>query len=119
MSEQKWEYCELGLAGHKEHKAGLMGGKTGSSYNCFIRYFGMNESEFRQLSELDKPLPFNPFNKTMALLGNIGWELVSVQHANVAEAEGYGGEIRWHNCVAYFKRQSQPGRAVNQPALVL
>lgn len=125
MSEQKWEYCELGLDGSKQHKPGVFGGKEGWSYDCHIRYYATSGSTFLQLATPDDVLPFNPFVKAMSLLGSYGWELVSVQHGNVeTHTAGWptkevDGHIVWSRKVAYFKRPMVTGRAVDEPKLAL
>jgi hypothetical protein len=111
MAEQQWEHCELGLEHTQE--PGLLGKNW--RYACFINYCSPNGDILSyRLSELAKGLPFNPFMKAMGLLGAGGWELVSIQHANTV-----GDWIAWSNRVrvAYFKRPSVPGRAVNEPKL--
>jgi len=64
---------------------------------------------------------YHPWERAIAVLGEGGWELVSVQHANSAGDMGGGGEIDQTNAVAYFKRPVKPGRPINgaKPRLAL
>ncbi len=112
----EWEYCQLWLIESREDK-----NKQGWNYNCGIQYNSGATQISRQLATLDSILTYGAFGKAMGLLGAAGWELVSVQHGNK-----YGGQIPyqqhgliWDNRVAYFKRPVVPGRAVDEPKLVL
>ena len=101
MAEQQWEYCELSLSHRKWHEKGLLGrGKEGWSYGCDVRYYSPAGGIDYELASIDKPMPFNPFDKALSLLGVNGWELVSVQFGNrVAGGSAYSdsGHIRWDN----------------------
>ena len=120
MTEQNWEFCELGLEKWKEHKRGLLGGEDGTSYNCYIQYYASGSSEIiKHLAKLDSVLSYDPFSKAMAFLGVNGWELVSVQYGNA-----YGGQVShgengliWDNKVAFLKRLIINGRKINEPEL--
>lgn len=119
MAGQQWDYCQLRLIGSKREQTGGVLTKKQEfwSYNCDVRYYCPDgDTIFHNLADYDKPLPFNPFNKAMGLLGAAGWELVSIQHGPYTGIGG-GLGIIWDNCVAYFKRPSIPGRAVNDPKL--
>ncbi len=124
MAEQQWEYCQLSVYDRNEH-SGLFGGKKGRSYDCRVHYFGPAGIKHNQLTELGKLVfspPVNPFSEAMGLMGAASWELVSVQHGNVVTeytGQGIRGEIVHYSIVAYFKRPVQPGRAVDEPKLVL
>jgi hypothetical protein len=120
MAGQQWEYCQLWLSDSDYKTTGGVVRKEQHfwSYNCTVRYYHPNGGEiFHNLANLDKPLPFNPFVKAMGLLGAGGWELVSIQHGNAWTGMQTSGWLKWDNCVAYFKRPSIPGRAVNDPKL--
>jgi hypothetical protein len=75
------------------------------------------------LSQFKGPLAHewddDPWERAIAQLGEGGWELVSVQHANSAGDMGGGGEIDHANAVAYFKRRKAEGRGIEEPALDL
>ena len=123
MSEQQWEYCELGLAECKKHGKGLLGGgKEGRSYDCYIRYYGPDGGIYHVLADIDKIMPFNPFDKALYLLGKSEWELVSIQFGNRVESGSIHydtGHIRWDNRVAFLKRPVRAGRKVEEPKLAL
>ena len=123
MAGQRWEYCQLWLANSKYERTGgvLRQEQHFWSYDCVVRYFHPNGDEiYHRLANLDKSLPFNPFNKAMALLGAAEWELVSIQYGiSTYIGEPQGGFLKWDNCIAYFKRPSIPGRAVNDPKLAI
>lgn len=108
-----WEHCQLLLLG-VEGK----GDKT--RYRLGIRYFGAGS---RMLSVLKgdgaRDWDFSPWEKAIGELGRAGWELVAIQHANVAGDMGGGGEIGHNQVVAYFKRIVVPGREVDDPPLDL
>jgi hypothetical protein len=113
MADDRWEYCELILFKAKNTRGG-------QAYELGIRYFGQGS---HMLSQVKGPLArdwkYNPWEKSIALLGEAGWQLVSVQHANSAGDMGGGGEIDHNNAVAYFKRPSESGRRIDDPELAL
>jgi hypothetical protein len=124
MPENKWEYCELGLIESRRYEKGLLGGKEGWGYDCYVRYYGIDKPIFKQLSDPANILPSNPFRKAFALLGVAGWELVSLNHGSIQPATtAYGGDeggyIRRDNIIAYFKRPIVSGQQVDEPVLVL
>ena len=112
MAGQQWEYCQLGLY------QGITARKGKYSYDLCIIYDDPNgKVEYNSLSEVGKPLNFNPFPRVVGPLGEAGWELVSIQHGThgpVSTINIVCGDI-----VAYFKRPSMPGRAVDEPKLDL
>jgi hypothetical protein len=118
MVGQQWKYCQLWLTDSKHQVTGGVIKKEQHfwSYDCQIRYyFPYGDQIFHKMANLDRSLPFEPFVKAMGLLGAAGWELVSIQHR--IDTTITAGWMRWNNCVAYFKRPSLPGRAVNDPKL--
>ncbi len=69
-------------------------------------------------------MPVFPLPAVIRLLGEGGWELVTVQHAtyqkpldprNAATGWWLSGFIG--EAMAYFKRPILPGRAINEPIL--
>lgn len=124
MTQIQWEYCALYLTSMKEHKS-LLKGHTGWGYDCSIFYYSPSgEVIHQQISSPETSLDFNPFNKALAFLGGFGWELVNVQHGQLAfSLGGYASsDYRWdtlspNNRIAYFKRPVIAGRAVNEPRL--
>ena len=108
-----WEHCQLLLLG-------VEGKGDRSRYHLGIRYFGTGS---RMLSILKgdgaRDWGFNPWEKAIGELGRSGWELVTVQHANVTGDMGGGGEIGHNQVVAYFKRVAVAGRDVDDPPLDL
>jgi hypothetical protein len=132
MSETQWEYCRLQISGAKEHKKGAflgLGGESqGYGYNCFIVYYSPSgESIIEKLTANTEPTDWKPFSTAMGFLGASEWELVNVQHGNLAATAT--GEVAsrifhwdilsWDCVVAYFKRSVLPNRAVNEPKFVL
>jgi hypothetical protein len=111
-TEQLWEYCELHLYDSQRRDGAWF-------YSLAIRYHS-EHGRLRVLSTMDRQdshgWAVNPWAKAMGLLGQAGWELVSVQHGNL-EAE-HKALLR-NEAVAYFKRPVQPGRGIDEPALVL
>jgi hypothetical protein len=73
--------------------------------------------------------PTDVFERAMAQLGAGGWELVSLQHELVRlnttiASEQYLGSVHTGYGfapfgVAYFKRPIEPGRAIDDPAIVI
>ena len=127
MTDQTWEYCELGLGSWEKKEIGKGAFKPKETifvYDCYIRYYKPGGGEiFLSLAKLDAPLDYNPFSKAMGFLGANGWELVSVQHGNKYGGGGQMGwssseyAIGWDNRVAYFKRPIVKGRAVDEPKI--
>jgi hypothetical protein len=121
MTELNWEYCELRLTSRPEF-SGLLLSIDGYSYNCFIRYYVLDENHIDiQLSEIGKKLSYNPFIRAMAFLGANGWEIVTLQMGNA-----HGGStthdadvLAWGNRIALLKRPIVSGRKINEPALKL
>lgn len=119
MATQQWEYCELGLvewkAERREDELAI------SSYECYIRYYRATGADYHPLTTLERPVPYNPFTRALALLGEAGWELITVQHG-VKTGGGAGMQregLLWDNRVAYLKRPLMPGRAIDEPPLVV
>jgi len=110
------------MSGTKKYEKGLFGGQEGWGYNCSIYYYSPTGNVIKQrLATISEVKSYNPFDKSIALLGAAGWELVSVQHANMqpnypANQSAYlSGEY----IVAYFKRPVVAGRPVDEPKLVV
>ena len=118
MPAQKWEFCRLYVSNEQEHTG------EGRSFEIGVYYLGA-ETRFYKLAELGKQIfQSNPFPKAMGLLGVAGWELVSVQHGLLTtrwnEAGAAVEQANWFSeIVAYFKRPVKPGRAVDEPRIVL
>lgn len=112
---QKWEYCRLYLWGLENQK--------GKGYRCtlIISYLGAGGEKSERLSEFDKNyFPFNPFEKAFGILGSMGWELVSVEHGLSNHLNGgvpIGFVINTSQAIAFFKRHSESGQAVDEPRL--
>ena len=123
MADLQWEYCQLWLNNAEEVTPGFRDKWTGGmGYSCHICYCSSAGQEIRHALSWVKakpPIGFNPFLKTMALLGIFGWELISVQHGNASHATGVSQPLMDSDMVAYFKRPVVPGRAVDEPKLVL
>lgn len=113
MNEPAWEYCQLLLIDSKIDEGKLRCALA-------IRYFGAGSRMLSRAQGDDARLwESNPWEEAMARLGEGGWELVSVQHANRAGDMGGGGELSNANVVAYFKRVKVEGRPVDEPELKL
>ena len=113
MNEPAWEYCQLLLI-----DSTLDAGKLRCT--LAIRYFGGDSRMLSRAQGDDARLwESNPWGEAIARLGEAGWELVSVQHANTAGDMGAGGEMSNANVVAYFKRRKVEGRSVDEPELRL
>lgn len=109
----QWEYCQLLLLGVER-------GDQAWRYQLAIRYLGSRSQTLSRLKgERARDWDVNPWELAMAQLGVAGWELVTVQHANVSGDMGGGGEIGYSEVVAYFKRVIQSGRAIDEPELAL
>jgi hypothetical protein len=121
MSTQ-WEFCALvsHAAERSEEQPGWL---------CRVSYFTSDGVVTRQLREPHSFEPTDAFERAMAQLGAGDWELVSLQHELVrlnaaVESEqflatvhtGYGFAPFG---VAYFKRPVEPGRAIDEPPIVI
>lgn len=113
MSEQRWEYCTLRIDGRTHNEK-----DDSYQYGLEIRYFG---SKILTLSSLDGRSwkEYNPWSKAMALLGEYGWEMISVQHLQLENVERGSDRLRPYEAVAYFKRPMLAGRNIDQPKLEL
>lgn len=118
MVEVQWEYCSVTVA-ENEGKAPNM------SFNCYVRYFASAyETIEHQFTKLGSPISFFPLTAAIRLLGEGGWELVSVQHATYQRpldpknaSKGWWISDFTGQAIAYFKRPMLPGRAINEPLL--
>lgn len=132
MSTTQWEYCRLSISHAKEHVKGSFLGYGGESqgygYDCSVVYYGASgESINEKLTSNTEATNLKPFSTAMGLLGARGWELVNVQHGNLAATTNgstptdnfYWDTLSWNCAVAYFKRPVESGRAVNEPKLIL
>lgn len=108
MTEQQWEFCELGLVDWKERQ-------KGRNYKVYVDYYGPEYRSHYSLAKIDEGIwEFSPFDEAMRLLGAAGWELVSHQYASAGQWVGF----HWGQRVAMFKRPVQEGRAVDEPKLI-
>lgn len=95
------------------------------SYNCSVRYFASaTETIEHQFTRLGSPVAFFPLTAAIRLLGEGGWELVSVQHATYQKpldpknpAKGWWVSGFIGQAMAYFKRPMLPERAITEPLL--
>lgn len=114
----KWEYCRVNL-GENEGSAGNL------SFDCRVSYFAsVSQTIEHQFTRLGFPVSFFPLTAVIRLLGEGGWELVSVQHATYHKpldpqnaAEGWWISEFRGQAMAYFKRPVQSGRAIDKPSL--
>lgn len=113
MADDQWEYCELALERTSKIEGGVLKGKGGWGYECFVCYYGPNGCIYNQLSDGNRPMESNPFFNALGRLGAIGWEMVSIQHA--VTAGQFSSRIDWNSRVAFFKRRVIAGRSVNEP----
>jgi hypothetical protein len=121
MAEQ-WEFCAL-----VSHAAERIEDQPG--WLCRVSYFTPQGIVTRQLREPHALEPTDVFERAMAQLGAGGWELVSLQHELVRlnttiASEQYLGSVHTGYGfapfgVAYFKRPIEPGRAIDDPAIVI
>jgi len=131
-TQTQWEYCRLSIADAKQHvKGGILGigGEVqGFGYNSSLTYYSISgETITEKLTTNTEPTNLRPFSTAMGLLGAGGWELVSIQHGNLAATSKgttpdttlYWDTISWNCVVAYFKRLVVAGRAVNEPQVRL
>lgn len=116
-----WEHCTLNLnSSNPIHKTTMLifkGEIKGWEYDCYIHYFRKNGNvKHENLADLGEALDYNPFNRGFAKLTSEGWELVSIQHANLvigvwgdskynASTERVWNSLSNRNKVAYFKRK--------------
>jgi hypothetical protein len=117
-----WEFCAL-----VSHATEIPA--EGSSWSCRVTYFTPGGVLTRQLRDPHLLEPTDIFERAMAQLGTGGWELISLHHElvrlnTVVDSEnllatvhtGYGFSPFG---VAYFKRPIEPGRAIDEPAIVI
>jgi len=108
VTEQQWEFCELGQ--DYQAKKG-----EGHLYSVYVSYYGPGYGSFCRLAEAGKDVwESSPFDEAMRLLGAAGWELVSHQYGSGGQWPG----LDWSKRVAMFKRPVQEGRAVDEPKLI-
>lgn len=118
MTEDRWEYCLLTLW-HTFQR-----GPDWYS-NITVQFLGAQGGHWplsltTQEDRDAKPWPFNPWGLAVAKLGEGGWELVTVQHANNRGAMDSSLSMVSHaNATAYFKRRQLDGRLVTEPFPVL
>jgi hypothetical protein len=122
MASQHWEYCAL------VSYASEMPDEPGS-WLCRVSYFTTQGVKTVQLREHGSPFPTDVFERAMAQLGAGGWELVSLQHELVRNNINVTGErflATVHTGysyspfgVAYFKRPTESGRAIDEPPIVI
>ena len=117
MTEQKWEYCSLHLQ------------KDVKRLQCWVEYCSATRgSIITVLAKTAADVSLDLYARVMAQLGAIGWELVNVQHGNLVVYTVSGtyvdtliesslDTLSVSNKIAYFKRQVQAGRAVNEPKI--
>jgi hypothetical protein len=86
----------------------------------YIRFFGAGARWLSRVKGNDaESWQHNVWETAIAELGRVEWEMVGVQHANVAGDMGGGGGIDEGNAVAYFKRTTKEGRRVDEPAILV
>lgn len=116
-----WEHCTLNLnSSNPVHGTAMLifkGALKGWEYDCHINYYrAKGNVEYENISDLGVALDYNPFDRAFAKLTSDGWELVSIQHANLVIAVWGGSnykastEREWNglsnrNKVAYFKKK--------------
>lgn len=118
MHDVQWEYCSVSLAEHE-------GVTPKHEFNCRVRYLASDsETIEHQFTKLGSSVPFFPLTAVIRLLGEGGWELVSVQHATYHRpldprnaSTGWWISSFTGEAMAYFKRPMLPGRAINEPLL--
>lgn len=127
--DETWEHCCLQLRGAEKARGGFR-------YDLSVVYYGERVA-FVQLarrsgafaalarrSSGSRVFTHNPFDAALAQLGQLGWQLVTVQRGDssaatmLTEIQGRGG-LRDYQIVAYFKRPARPGRELDQPPVVL
>jgi hypothetical protein len=117
----QWEFCAL-----VSHASERLEDQPG--WLCRVSYFTPKGVVTRQLREPHALEPTDVFERAMAQLGAGGWELVSLHHELVRlnttiASERYLGSVHTGYGfapfgVAYFKRPAEPGRAIDEPAIV-
>ena len=97
MAGEKWEYCELSLVGS----------------NALIIYYtaAAKMIHYEVYGDSPKSKTDYTFGKAAALLGEAGWEMVSVQFKDYENA---GGALRAGAKTAFFKRRAMEGRPINE-----
>ena len=118
----QWEFCAL-----VSHAAEQIEDQPG--WLCRVSYFTTGGVVTRQLRDPHATEPTDTFERAMAQLGAGGWELVSFQHELVRlnttiASEQYLGSVHTGYGfspfgVAYFKRQTEQERAIDEPAIVI
>jgi|SRR5579884_319238 len=119
ISDVQWEYCRVSAM---EHEGAT---REEISFDCQVEYFAAADKTIEhQFTRLGIPVPFNTLTEVIRLLGERGWEMVSVQHLTYQRPldpenplanwwmSGIMGEA-----MAYFKRPVRFGRAIDEPRL--
>lgn len=116
MTEQGWEYCSLYL-------------QRGFKEGCWVEFHKCDGNSEAVVLKVDGVTDYHVFNRALAALGAVGWELTSVQYGSLVIATVGNTFARvdtrtqtttlLHDRVGYLKRHIQPGRAVTEPKLCL
>jgi hypothetical protein len=122
VQAKQWEYCAL--VSHASEA-----GDDRGAWICRISYFTRNGVKTLPLREHGNMFPSDVFERAMAQLGAGEWELVSHQHELVRTNTNIAGEqflATVHTGysfspfgVAYFKRQIEPDRKIDEPKVVI
>lgn len=128
---QQWEYCDLYCDvetyqnSHSDSRGNLINSWDVWEIHCTITYYTESNDDFLVCNDRNTAVTNynNLFSKAMRLLGEAGWELVSVQHGNenlVAFSSPYctttcteskrHNNLLYDNKIAYFKRPKVQGR---------
>lgn len=125
MSETKWECASVACVGIEWE------GKDRRYWGIFVHFMGaiVTTQRIAALKSWDKqnakayPSTVNLWALTIARMGQAGWELVTVQHPYQPSANDYSTLTRptpnMDIGIAYFKRPSENGRNVNEPAICI
>ena len=126
---QQWEFCELKTGEWREIKVkGPRCSEKAWGCNCTISYYSPTMPDgmiIHWLAKNDQPLPYkSPMPKAMALLGTVGWDLVSIHpHSSYSDTlwlenlpENYRRSVIIR---AFFKRPIIDGQPVDEPKIVL
>lgn len=114
LRAQQWEYCILYMFGKTLKKSGWY-------CDLELSYCGYSANSL-SLSSMrgknSKPWRYDPWDMAICLLGENGWELISIQHGAI-NAWNIKSLISLFNAYAYFKRPVIPGRSIYEPKLEL
>lgn len=118
MDQPQWEFCQVRLVG-----SALVSDQA-QRYTLDVCYLDGTGVHIQPISRIGHPgeegrvWAYNPFAAALGLLGAAGWDLVAVQHGVIAPTiPSHAGDLRVDNVVAYLKRPTVAGRAVDQPPL--